>query len=149
MVDYCLMSIFGVATPFRHRGLKIVLIFSCRWCSTYSHCRCREAKFLPCAQLWCRHSSILTCSEVFGRIRIRTVFLGSWAGYEPYIRKIIIETDLIKASLDECYKVIFCLILRRRSTCPAWRRHFSLIEYLDPTVNRSRFTGKTAEIMLR
>ena len=28
MVDDCLMSMFGVATPFRHRSLKSALIFS-------------------------------------------------------------------------------------------------------------------------
>ena len=38
MVDYCLLHIFGVVTPFGHRGLKMFRIFSCPWCSTVLRC---------------------------------------------------------------------------------------------------------------
>ena len=38
-VDYCIMSIFIVATPFRHWGLQICRIFCCLWSSiTLSRC---------------------------------------------------------------------------------------------------------------
>ena len=54
MVDYCFMSIFVAATPFRHQGLNFFRIFSCHIISIMlSHCRCREAKNLSRAQLCC------------------------------------------------------------------------------------------------
>ena len=43
MVDYCIMSVFVIATPFRDGGLKIFRIFSCHWSSnSLLCCRCRE-----------------------------------------------------------------------------------------------------------
>ena len=46
------MSIFLVATPFRHRDLNIFRIFTIYWSSiTLSRCRCHEAKKIFRAQL--------------------------------------------------------------------------------------------------
>ena len=54
-----IMSLFSVATPFRHRGFNN---FSGPWCSILlSRCRCREAKKLSRAQL---------CSFELFRVRI-------------------------------------------------------------------------------
>ena len=40
---YLYIATFGMATPFRHRGLKICRIFSCPWRSiTFSRCRWRD-----------------------------------------------------------------------------------------------------------
>ena len=54
MVDYYLLHIFGVVTPFGHRGLKMFRIFSCPSCSiTLWRCRCHERKIITCPALYC------------------------------------------------------------------------------------------------
>ena len=66
IVDYCLMFIFNVATPFRHQDLNILPIFPCPWSSiTLSRSCCREAKILTRAQLW-------------GKVRECTVLLSKF-----------------------------------------------------------------------
>ena len=56
-VEFCIFTIFAVATPSSHRALIFFLyFFSCPWGSMYSitlsRCRCRKAKQLSRAQLW-------------------------------------------------------------------------------------------------
>ena len=63
-----LLSLFSVATPFRHRGLNN---FSGPWCSILlSRCRCREAKKLSRAQL---------CNQQY-----TVCFYVQWAHHSPY-----------------------------------------------------------------
>ena len=54
-VDYCIMSLFVVATPLRQRDLNSFSIFSCQWSSiTLSRYRCCETKHcrVPSSQMW-------------------------------------------------------------------------------------------------
>ena len=59
IIDYCIMSIFVVATPFLDTETFtcfafFILLIHCNWSSTtLSRCRCHEAEILSCAQLWC------------------------------------------------------------------------------------------------